>query len=71
MTYVLLTNNILVYFLHTNVLTLQLVDRHVVLTANREERGPSGPRRRPGGRSGISGFSGMGGLGAMIGMDRW
>ncbi|KAI0095258.1 COP9 signalosome subunit 6 [Irpex rosettiformis] len=48
-----------------------LVDRHVVLTASREERGPSGPRRRPGGRSGISGIGGMGGLGAMIGMDRW
>ncbi|KAI0702430.1 COP9 signalosome subunit 6 [Cytidiella melzeri] len=51
-----------------------LVDRHVVLTANREDRGQSGPRRRPGGRpaGGMGGMGGMGSLGAMVGLgDRW
>ncbi|KAI0343983.1 COP9 signalosome subunit 6 [Trametopsis cervina] len=46
-----------------------LVDKHVVLTTNREERGPSGGRRRPGGRGGVGG---MGGMGSMLSMgDRW
>jgi COP9 signalosome complex subunit 6 len=54
------------HFISPLHIRVQLVDRHLVLTANREDRGPSGPRRRPGGRGG------MVGLGAMLGYsDRW
>lgn len=55
----------------------QLVDRHVVLTTNREDRSSmSGPRRRGLGRAGHGGMGGMGFMGGPMGLmggmpDSW
>lgn len=49
---------------------LQLVDKHIVFTASRENHPPSMPGRRHGrfGGGGRAGM-GMGGMGGMFGMD--
>lgn len=54
---------------------IKLVDRHVVLTANREDRGPMGgaARRRGMGRAGhgMGGFMGSGPMGMMGAFSDW
>lgn len=54
---------------------LQLVDKHVVLTASREDRAPAAGRRRgpgrPGGMGMGMGMGGMGSFGGLMGVSDW
>ena len=53
----------------SHFISIQLVDRHVVLTNNREDRSSMGGARRRGlGRAGHGGMGGMGFMGGPMGL---